>query len=231
MALLEPAERNAGLSGRPDQDFKVQFVLMVRRPLLWVLICLSLAGLLAWLAPFERSLGANARLVYFHGAWVWVATLAYAAAALAGLAGLLTRRMALHQWSQALGRTGLCFWISFLPMSLLVMQANWNGLYLSEPRFRIPLNLAIVGLLLQLGLSFLPQIAWTSLGNIVYAGMLFFGMRDIQSVLHPESPILNSNARDIQLFFLGLLVLLLLTSWQMARAWQAWQLRPPKVAG
>jgi hypothetical protein len=199
---------------------------MVRRPLLWVLIYLLLAGLLARLAPFEHNLGANARLVYFHGAWVWVAMLAFAAAALSGLAGLLTRRPALHEWSRALGRTGLCFWISFLPMSLLVMQASWNGLYLSEPRFRIPLNLAIAGLLLQLGLACLPQITWTSLGNILFAGLLFLGMRDIQSVLHPDSPILNSNARDIQLFFLGLLALLLLAAWQSARVWQAWQLRP-----
>ncbi len=33
---------------------------MVRRPLLSILICLLLAGCLARLAPFERSLGANA---------------------------------------------------------------------------------------------------------------------------------------------------------------------------
>jgi hypothetical protein len=49
---------------------------MIRRPWLWVLICLLLAGLLAVLAPFERTLEANARLVYFHGAWVWVGLLA-----------------------------------------------------------------------------------------------------------------------------------------------------------
>jgi hypothetical protein len=202
---------------------------MIRRLLLWVFFYLLLAGLLAILAPVERTLGANAHLVYFHGAWVWVGMLAFVAAALTGLVGLLTRRKALHEWSRALGRTGLCFWISFLPMSLLVMQANWNGLYLSEPRFRIPLNLAIVGLLLQLGLSFLPQPAWTSLANIVYAGLLFTGMGGVQSVLHPESPVLNSNAREIQLFFLGLLALLLLAAWKLAGAWRSWQYRLQKV--
>jgi hypothetical protein len=33
---------------------------MIRRPLLWVLICLSLADLLAVPAPFERTLDSNA---------------------------------------------------------------------------------------------------------------------------------------------------------------------------
>ena len=89
------------------------------------------------------------------------------------------------------------------------MQANWNGLFLDEPRFRIPLNLAIVGLLLQIGLAFFPVGVWTSLGNLVFAVAVMVVMSSVQAVLHPESPIFTSGERQIQLFFLGLLILLL----------------------
>jgi hypothetical protein len=181
------------------------------------------ALLVAAFAPLERVLGANARLVYFHGAWVWTAMLAFLAAAVAGLAGLLGRRPALNEWSRALGRAGLCFWIIFLPMSLYVMQANWNGLYLDEPRFRVPLNLAIVGLLLQVGLSFIPDGRWTSLANIAYAVALFASMNAAQAVLHPESPIFSSGARDIQAFFVAMLVLLVIAAWQLAIGWLQWE--------
>lgn len=181
--------------------------------------------LVAAFAPLERTLGVNARIVYLHGAWVWTAMLAFLAAAVAGLSGLILRRAAMDEWSRALGRTGLCFWITFLPMSLYVMQANWNGLYLDEPRFRVPLNLAIVGLLLQVGLSFLPEARWTSLANIAFAVALFASMNAVQAVLHPESPIFQSDARDIQAFFVFMLILLILAAWQLARAWQQWEHR------
>ena len=203
---------------------------MKRSPILWFCLLLLAAILLAAFAPLEQTLGINARLVYFHGAWVWTAMAAFIVAALVGLVGLLAsmpgggRRSGLHEWSRALGRTGLFFWITFLPMSLYVMQANWNGLYLDEPRFRVPLNYAIVGLLLQMGLIFLPVI-WTSLANIAYAVALLVGMSSVQAILHPESPIFNSNARSIQLYFLGILILLLAAAWQMARGWRQWQER------
>ncbi len=107
---------------------------MTRRPILWMLIFLALALALAASAPLEKTLGANARVVYFHGAWVWAAILGFFAAALTGIVGLAARKHSILAWSQALGRSAICFWIGFLPLSLLVMQLNWNGLFLDEPR-------------------------------------------------------------------------------------------------
>jgi hypothetical protein len=184
---------------------------------------LAALGLLTALAPIEKTLGANARVIYLHGAWVWVAMVAFLAAAIIGLAALVARREHLNLWSQAIGRTGLFFWLTFLPMSLYVMQANWNGLFLDEPRFRIPLNLAIVGLLLQVGLSFFP-VRWTSLANLVYGAALILVMGGVQTVLHPESPIINSEARSIQVFFVILLVGLVVAAWLLAWAWYQWEL-------
>ena len=116
------------------------------KPLFFFLGIVCLIGILALFGPKDETLGANVRIVYLHGAWVLTAELAFAVAGLTGLIGLLTRRAIWHDWSAALGRTGLFFWLTYLPLSLWAMEANWNGLFLAEPRFRSAVTFAIVGL-------------------------------------------------------------------------------------
>lgn len=188
-----------------------------------IFLLVVLVGLFTVLAPLEQTLGSNARIVYLHGAWVWVALIGFVAAALSGSAGLLLKKAMFHHWSRAMGWVGLGFWITFLPMSMYVMQANWNGLFLQEPRFRIPLNYAVVGLLMQIGLALLNRPLLTSAANTLFGIALLVGMSGMDTVLHPESPIFSSNARGIQLFFLTLVLLLSSAAWQIAELLVRWQ--------
>ena len=192
------------------------------KPVLWLLITISAVVLVTVLAPPEETLGAGARIVYLHGAWVWVAMLLFSAAAVIGMGGLLTRKTILHEWSRALGHTALLFWIVFLLMSLYVMQVNWNGIFWAEPRFRIPLNMAVIALLLQVGLTFFP-LFWTSIGNTAYAAALIYSLSSIEAILHPVSPVLSSNARGIQLFFIALLITLAFFGFQVAHGLRSWE--------
>jgi hypothetical protein len=188
---------------------------MIKRLPLSILITLVLLALLTAIAPPERTLGENARFVYLHGAWVWTSMVMFLLAGIAGLAGLLSRRVELHEWSLALGRTALLLWIGFLPQSIYLMQVNWNGIFLDEPRFRIPLNLAITGLMLQVGVSFFPR--WTSsIVNLLFAGALFWIMNGIETVLHPEGPIQSSSSTSIQLIFYLMLILMIALAIQIA---------------
>lgn len=199
---------------------------MVKSPFLWLMILLLLAGLLAWQAPLEKTLGESSRLIYFHGAWVWAAMSGLVIAALLGAIGLLRRSWEWHAWSRAWARSGLVFWLIFLPMSLVVMQVSWNGIFWDEPRFRIPLNLAIVGLLLQAGLAMLPAGTWSSLANLAYGAALWFSMNQAEAILHPEAPILHSDSRALQRYFFGILIVLLAACWQLARLWRQQEKRP-----
>jgi hypothetical protein len=185
-------------------------------PLLWIFVLLLVIAAVTALGPADATLGTNVRVVYLHGAWVWASLAAFVAAGLVGLTGLLTRRDSLHIWSRALGRSGLFFWITYLPISLWAMQTNWNGLFLAEPRWRVAAIFAVAGLLLQLGLSFLP-VAWASFWNLAYIVTLFVVLQTTEKVMHPPGPMLESNAWRIQLFFAGLTALLLLTAWQATR--------------
>ena len=198
-----------------------------KSPLVYFSIMVIVIALLTLFGPEEKSLGANVRIVYLHGAWVMAAEVAFIAAALAGLLGLLLRKEIFHAWSAALGRTGIVFWLTYLPLSLFAMQANWNGLFLAEPRFRIAMIFAVTGVLLQLGLL-LFNISWlTSFANILYIITLRVVFATAQNVMHPPpSPIFNSGLWNIILFFVGLNILAWVAGYFLTRFFLG--LRPNK---
>ncbi|HEX7973501.1 MAG TPA: hypothetical protein VF498_03760 [Anaerolineales bacterium] len=195
----------------------------MKSPIFWLLLILALIGGMALLGPAEKTLGTNVRVVYLHGAWVWAALAGFLAAAGTGLAGWILKRKSLHGWSRALGRAGLFFWITYIPISLWAMQTNWNGLFLAEPRFRLALIFAVTGLLLQFGLTILEDPALASAGNLVFFLVLALSLRATPNVMHPPAPILDSDVLRIQAFFAGLVLLTLLAGWQIARWWHQFE--------
>lgn len=196
---------NSGMSNRKNN-------------LLYFFLTTAVIAVVTLFGPEEQSLGSNVRLVYLHGAWVLTAEIAFFAAALAGLLGLLLRRDHLHTWSAALGRTGIIFWVTYLPLSMLAMQSNWNGLFLAEPRFRLAMIFAITGVLLQVGL-WLFNISWlTSLVNIFYIITLRVIFATAENIMHPPpSPIFNSGNYTIIGFFIGLNLLAWLAAFFLTR--------------
>ncbi len=188
-----------------------------KSPLFLLILNLIVICLVTAFAPLERTLGANVRVVYLHGAWVWAALAAFLVSGVAGLLGLIRRKPEYHRWSTALGRSGLVFWVTYLPISLWAMQTSWNGLFLAEPRWRLALVFAVSGLLLQVGLTLLERPAWTSAGNLAFILVLVLALRATENVMHPPSPILSSDAWRIQLYFSLLLALTLLAAYQVAR--------------
>ena len=176
-------------------------------------VSVILIALLALFGPEEQSLGANVRIVYLHGAWVLTAELVLLLAGLAGLVGLLTPRKDFHGWSAALGRTGIFFWVTYLPLSLWAMQSNWNGMFLAEPRFRLAVIFAVTGVLLQAGLWLMNTDWLTSLANIIFIVILRVIFATADNVMHPPpSPIFNSGNYTIIGFFLALIALTLLAA-------------------
>lgn len=185
--------------------------------LIWFALTLVAIGVLTAIGPAEKTLGSNVRVVYLHGVWVWASLAGFVLAGLAGLAALLTGREGWHRWSLALGRTGLLFWITYLPISIWAMQTNWNGLFLAEPRFRLAVIFSVTGLLLQVGVTLLENPAWASAANLLFVAVLIVALRTTQNVMHPPAPILNSDAPLIQAFFGALFLLTLLAAAQAAR--------------
>ena len=126
-------------------------------------------------------------------------------------------------WSLALGRAGLVFWLTYLPLSLLVQKLNWGGIYWDEPRWRVPLAFGVVAAALQVALVLFDRPVLTALGNLVFGLALWIGLANVQNVLHPDSPIFSSGSVRIELFFSALVLLSLFCMLQIA----AWFFRTP----
>jgi hypothetical protein len=185
----------------------------LKSPIALFFTTLFVVVLLTLISPEEKSLGSNVRIVYLHGAWVLAAEAAFITAGLAGLIGLIARKDSFHAWSAALGRTGIIFWVTYLPLSLFAMQSNWNGLFLAEPRFRLAMTFAIVGVLLQIGL-WIMNIQWVaSLANLLFIVVLRVVFSTASNIMHPPpSPIFNSGNYVI----IGFFILLNLFAWVAA---------------
>jgi len=181
-------------------------------------ITVIVIALLALFGPEEKSLGSNVRIVYLHGAWVLTAEISFFVAGLAGLTALISKRDLFHNWSAALGRTGIFFWVTYIPLSLWAMESNWNGLFLVEPRFRLAVTFAVTGLLLQIGL-WIINLGWvTSLANLIYIVVLRVTFATAENVMHPPaSPIFNSGNYSIIGFFVSMILLSLLAAYFMTR--------------
>jgi hypothetical protein len=189
-----------------------------KSPLIPFFITILAIVILTLFGPEEKSLGSNVRLVYLHGAWVLTSELFLILAALAGLLGLVLKRDIFHAWSAALGRTGIVFWVTYLPLSMFAMQANWNGLFLAEPRFRLAMTFAVTGILLQAGLWMMNTKWLTSLSNIIFIIVLRAIFATAENIMHPPpSPIFNSGLWNIIIFFVALNILAWVTGFFLTK--------------
>lgn len=191
---------------------------MKKSPILFFFLTLALISLAAWFGPQEKSLGANVRYVYLHGAWVLAAEAALILAGVTGFLALLNNKPVFYRWSTALGRSGMVFWVTYLPLSLLAMQTNWNGLFLAEPRFRLALTFAVVGVLLQVGLWLIDRPPYTAAANALFIITLRYVFSSAAYVMHPPpSPIFNSGLTGVIAFFVLLNLLTLLAAFFLTR--------------
>jgi hypothetical protein len=187
------------------------------KPPLWLLLSSIIILALVFVGPAERTLGTNVRLVYLHGAWVWSALISFAAAATLGILGLILRRASIQRWSLSIGRVGTFLWLTYLPMSMWTMQVNWNGLFLQEPRMRLAIDFALIGLLLQTAIIVLDRPAEGSLLNIAFAGSLGWSLIRTEQIMHPPSPIFSSDVATIKIYFIVLTGACIFAAWHLAR--------------
>jgi hypothetical protein len=177
---------------------------------------------LTWLAPRDATLKGSSPVVYLHGALVWTAILSFSAAGLAGLAGLLTGRELWHAWSRALGRTGLLFWIVYLPLGMWASQATWNAIPLQDPRFRVAFQVLVLAAGFQIAaVLWENKVRWASALNVVMALLLWGLTLTTKDVMHPQNP-MSASAASIQFFFALLVGGCGLAALQVAR----WMRRP-----
>ncbi|MFQ5854385.1 MAG: hypothetical protein ACE5LU_01895 [Anaerolineae bacterium] len=173
-------------------------------------------------APLDRVLGDVSRLVYLHGAMMWVALVGFTVAGALGVGHLMTNRTAWHQWSQGLERSAIVFWAGYLPLSVLAADLAWNGVFWAEPRWAMAAQILVVAIALQVGGRLLDNPRVSSTLNALVAGVTWWLLIRTPLIIHPDNPIGASESLGIQLSFAALVGLCGLDALLIAR----W-LRPP----
>ena len=167
------------------------------------------ALLLAWAAPSDVTLKGTSKVVYIHGALVWTSMLTLTMAGVIGLAALaamtIKRDNVMHAWALALGRTGLVFWIVYIPVSMLASRMAWNAVFLAEPRYATAFRVLAIGVIVQALVFLFNRPVISSAMHVAQAVLMWAMLLTTPSILHPDNPILHS-VPSIQFFF-GLMVL------------------------
>jgi hypothetical protein len=167
------------------------------------------ALLLAWAAPSDVTLKGTSKVVYIHGALVWTSMLTLTLAGVVGLAALaamtIKRDNVMHAWALALGRTGLVFWIAYIPVSMLASRMAWNAVFLAEPRYATAFRVLAIGIIVQAVIFLFNRPVISSAAHVAQAVIMWTLLLTTPSILHPDNPILHS-APSIQFFF-GTMVL------------------------
>ncbi len=188
---------------------------ILKQPLA-LLLTLAVIVAIAFLAPLEKTLGANIRVIYIHAAWVWTGKLFFGLAAVVGLLALIfSRRVQLVDLCRAIALSALFFWLTYLPMSLYVMEVNWGGFFFDEPRWRIPFMFGIIAVLLQGALWAFNNNRFTALGNFAFGVALWWQLGGVENILHPDNPIAQSNSNAIMGSYTLILIFTLLLGAQI----------------
>lgn len=173
------------------------------------------------LAPQEKSLGEGIKSVYVHVALTWTGMAGLTLAGLLGIVMLVNQSERLQRWAQALGWVSIALFAGGFVMSMVAAQVNWGGIFWAEPRTTMALQIISVTLIVQVLCSWIQRLRVQALLHIGAALFMTWRIISTELVLHPQSPILNSDSLAIQLTFGAVFLLVVVIA-----CWLVWRLMP-----
>jgi hypothetical protein len=160
--------------------------------------------LLVWLvlAPADTRLGNLVKLVYVHGALVWVGLLTFLAGGGLGLVALVLRRRIWYRGTQAAGTTALIVWVAYAISAMLVTGLTWGQVIAwSEPRVRASGLILVAAVVLAVVVRLVNHPDLAALANLAMGIASWLVIRQAGVIRHPVDPIGGSESVAIQGFY------------------------------
>jgi hypothetical protein len=192
-----------------------------RKRVLVPLAAILLGLLIVWvvLAPAETRLGNVVKLVYVHGALVWVGLLTFTLAGVLGLVALAVRRPVWYRGTQAAGLAALLVWIVYAISSMAVTGLTWGQLIAwNEPRVQASGLILVAAVLLAIVARVVDHPDLRAVINLALGIVVWIVVRQAEVIRHPVNPIGESGSAAIQVFYL----LIVLTVAGLAATLVAW---------
>jgi hypothetical protein len=179
--------------------------------------CLLL--LWVWLAPAETRLGNVVKLVYVHGALVWVGLLTFTLAGVLGAVALVVRKSVWYRGTRAAGVAALVVWIFYAISAMVVTGLTWGQVIAwNEPRVQASGLILVAAVLLALVVRLVDQQDFTAAVNAALSVVVWIVVRHADVIRHPVNPIGESGSAAIQGFYM----LIVVTVAALAAALVAW---------
>jgi len=164
-----------------------------------IVLTAAAAGVTAFLAPAEKTLGDAAKLIYLHAGMVFVSLILVTCVGVLGLLYLITGKETFFNWAKPTKIVTLIFWSVYLSSSILAMKLTWNTIVWNEPRFALAASiLAALLAIFLLSTVFEARRVIASL-NIAMGATTWILLSQVDAVMHPTSnPIRNSGSAAIK---------------------------------
>lgn len=186
------------------------------------LIAAALAALLLlWLVltPAEAQLGGLIKLVFVHGALVWVGLLTFTVAGGLGLLALVLRRRCWHDGTESAGLAALIIWIAYVASAMIVTGLTWGQVVAwNEPRVRATALILLAALVLYIVARLVNNPDFTAGVNVLMGIVPWIVVRQADVIRHPVDPIGGSGSTNIQTYYL----LIVLTVGGLAATLVSW---------
>lgn len=201
---------------------KWMFKLNRARDLILPLLAVVLLALLTlWVvfAPAEARLGNVVKLVYVHGALIWVGLVTFSVAGGLGLVALIVRRPVWYHGTQAAGVAALIVWIAYVISAMAVTGLTWGQVVAwNEPRVRATGLILVAAIVLAIVGRLVAHRDFTAVVNLAMGIVPWVVVGQADAIRHPVNPIRGSGSAAIQTFYL----LIVLTVAGLAMTLIAW---------
>ncbi len=183
------------------------------------LTLIALLALWLWLAPSEARLGSVVKVVYIHGALVWVGLLTFSLAGLLGLIALVARRAVWYHGTEAAGLAALVIWIAYVISSMAVTGLAWGQLIAwNEPRVRVTGLILLASAAIFVASRLVNQRDFNAAANLMMGIAPWVAVHRAEAIRHPIDAIGSSGSNAIQGYYL----LIVLTVAALALILVAW---------
>jgi hypothetical protein len=162
-----------------------------RLPLLLLIAGALAVALGIALVPPDKILGANVRLVFFHGAVTWTGIVTTSFSGLAGLGHLIFGRPGASVGWRSL-TLGTSFWVASLIISFPVMIRAWGGVPWNEPKLLMSAEIVAALLIAWAGSLIFDRPRVTAVLSVVAATLMGVLLVTTPGAFHPDNPIMSS---------------------------------------
>lgn len=179
------------------------------------------ALLVIWLvlAPAETRLGNLVKLVYVHGALVWIGLFSFSLAGGLGLVALIVRRPPWYRGTESAGLSALILWVVYVVSAMAVTRLTWGQLIAwNEPRVRATGLILVAAVVLFVVARLVAHPVFTAATNVLMGIVPWVVVRQADAIRHPVDPIGGSGSAAIQ----GYYWLIVLTVAGLAATLVAW---------